>query len=1164
MLRVVSAGRDPALAAVIAIIAGFVGAPAVAQLPGAGSLGSPTLGSPTPMRQVAFVRPLQDDAKTASNAGTSDTNTKVVEPAPLTSANSVAAEIERVTADETMDPMLRDLVLAALQELAKVFVDQRAIADALAGVEKSIASIESDKAAAKRLANKPLDEVEPGENDYLSIEEVKQNELQATTALAEARERLQKAEAAIATRTTRLEKLPADITALRREIETLEATSVGKFSDDPNGRLQDVRESLRAAQIDAAKERLSLLVREQLLYEAQAELLPLQLAAERRNVRQAEATYDRWSGLLKDRRQSQIREELRQYERQVTNAGGEPEQSQILRLGDLWVEIIGETDHADRSLAKEKLESAKWSAQLAETEAQIAAAKRGGERLSSSMGLQLQLMKNRLPSINHISGQIDMIDALIEKRRDLQRQLEMSLQGMDDSVAGELPMEVFSDRVLLGTSRASTHLPSAEAGLLGKFILDLQTHLTKLAERRSELENLRATLIALSAVLDSHVIWIRNESIFHLGDISSAWKAFRWMVRPRYLRLLGVRLAEGFWDRPALIVLALLAIGTVVLLGSRVRRRIIELGKTASSRQNLSLQPTLTTALLSFVLMLPLVVLLWTCGAAFHASGGDEPIVQAIAEALSIAAIAVWPIELLRQWLRPSGLAIAHFQTDEDSIRGLRRWLRILIDIGVPLLVLNITATQLGRYQLTQALSRVMLMAGMGLLSMVLWRTLEPKKGIFSVSIQETPQGWLARLRHIWFLPIVWTPIAFMIISMMGYGSAAEVLIRQFYFTFCLFIVVFFISGATRRWLLTQRRRLAWAVHRERIEESERLGQTGVEVEPTATLEASEINAQTSRLINAFLSIGSVIGVAWIWSPVLPAVGYLEAIQLWPSIDEKGEISYITLADLVRTIPILVLTLTSVRNLPGLIEAVLLERLPLEKPVRYAITTLGTYMLMFIGLAMSAKTLGLRWDNIQWLVAALGVGLGFGLQEIFANFISGLILLFEQPIRVGDVVTLGDTTGVVARIQMRATTVTNWDRQELVIPNKDLITGRLINWTLTDTTNRIVIEVGVAYGSDTNQACEVLRAVCRENEWVADDPGPVITFEGFGDSTLKLVLRCYLADLENRLHSIHELHTAINQAFQAEGIEIAFPQRDLHLRSLPPELIESLKRPASS
>ena len=125
------------------------------------------------------------------------------------------------------------------------------------------------------------------------------------------------------------------------------------------------------------------------------------------------------------------------------------------------------------------------------------------------------------------------------------------------------------------------------------------------------------------------------------------------------------------------------------------------------------------------------------------------------------------------------------------------------------------------------------------------------------------------------------------------------------------------------------------------------------------------------------------------------------------------------------------LTWAGVRNLPGLLEGVLLERLPLEKPVRYAITTLSTYALMFIGIVIGSQVLGLRWENIQWLVAALSVGLGFGLQEIFANFISGLILLFEQPIRVGDVVTLDGTTGVVARIRIRATTVTNWDRQEL-------------------------------------------------------------------------------------------------------------------------------------
>jgi len=210
---------------------------------------------------------------------------------------------------------------------------------------------------------------------------------------------------------------------------------------------------------------------------------------------------------------------------------------------------------------------------------------------------------------------------------------------------------------------------------------------------------------------------------------------------------------------------------------------------------------------------------------------------------------------------------------------------------------------------------------------------------------------------------------------------------------------------------------------------------------------------------------------------------------------------------------------------------------------------------------MTAKALGLHWQNIQWLVAALGVGLGFGLQEIFANFISGLILLFEQPIRVGDVVTLGDTTGVVARIRIRATTVTNWDRQELIIPNKDLITGRLVNWTLTDSTNRIVVNVGVAYGSDTEFACDLLRKICEEHPKISKDPEPVVTFESFGDSTLNLVLRCYLSTLDERLKSIHQLHTEINKRFNESGLEIAFPQRDLHLRSLPPELMDRLCPP---
>ena len=173
-----------------------------------------------------------------------------------------------------------------------------------------------------------------------------------------------------------------------------------------------------------------------------------------------------------------------------------------------------------------------------------------------------------------------------------------------------------------------------------------------------------------------------------------------------------------------------------------------------------------------------------------------------------------------------------------------------------------------------------------------------------------------------------------------------------------------------------------------------------------------------------------------------------------------------------------------------------------------------------------------------------------GLQEIFANFVSGLILLFERPIRVGDVITLGDVTGSVTKIRIRATTVTNWDRKELIVPNKDLVTGRLLNWTLTDTTNRIVIPVGVAYDSDPQRARDLILEVVSSHPNVLDDPRPNVTFEAFADSSLNIVVRAFLSSMDVRLATIHDLHIAIHKQLGEAGIEIAFPQRDIHIRGI--------------
>jgi potassium efflux system protein len=206
-------------------------------------------------------------------------------------------------------------------------------------------------------------------------------------------------------------------------------------------------------------------------------------------------------------------------------------------------------------------------------------------------------------------------------------------------------------------------------------------------------------------------------------------------------------------------------------------------------------------------------------------------------------------------------------------------------------------------------------------------------------------------------------------------------------------------------------------------------------------------------------------------------------------------------------------------------------------------------MISFAFLAI-ANELGGTWSQVQWLVAALGVGLGFGLQEIFANMVSGIILLFERPIRVGDTVTVGHVTGRVSRIQMRATHIVDLDRKELVVPNKTFITDQLINWTLSDTVTRIVVPVNVAYGTDIQLVEKLFMDVIQATEHVLDDPEPSVLFNGFGDSCLHFDIQVFVHDMIERLSVTHQLHTNIYKTLQAHNIHMPYPQREVHIKSI--------------
>jgi small-conductance mechanosensitive channel len=192
--------------------------------------------------------------------------------------------------------------------------------------------------------------------------------------------------------------------------------------------------------------------------------------------------------------------------------------------------------------------------------------------------------------------------------------------------------------------------------------------------------------------------------------------------------------------------------------------------------------------------------------------------------------------------------------------------------------------------------------------------------------------------------------------------------------------------------------------------------------------------------------------------------------------------------------------------------------------------------------------MGVDLNRVTLLTGAFGVGVGFGLQTIVNNFVSGIILLFERPIQVGDAIQMTDLDGEVRRIGIRATTVHTWRGAEVIVPNATLISGNVTNWTLSDRTRRFELQVGVAYGSDPQRVLEVLREAAASVPGVLSQPGPVVLFQSFGDNALNFEVRAWTAHFEEWAAVHSQMAVAVNAALKAAGLEIPFPQRDVTLR----------------
>ncbi len=310
-------------------------------------------------------------------------------------------------------------------------------------------------------------------------------------------------------------------------------------------------------------------------------------------------------------------------------------------------------------------------------------------------------------------------------------------------------------------------------------------------------------------------------------------------------------------------------------------------------------------------------------------------------------------------------------------------------------------------------------------------------------------------------------------------------------------------------------------------------------------LHADTVRRSLFRLINLLTVIG--------WAEMtLEGFGALDAaiegvIRIVDSKISVGDFS-VSPGDILIFIVVVWLTFKISQLLSFVLEADVMPHLDLPRGIPGAITRMTHYAIVVLGVMIGASAAGMDFSRINLIVGALGVGIGFGLQNVVNNFVSGLILLFERPIRVGDKVQLAQLFGRVKNIGMRASVVRTFQGAEVIVPNANLISAEVINWTLSDDRRRMELAVGVAYGTDPQVVIDILVAVANDHPEVLSDPQSAALFLGFGDSSLDFQLRAWTRTDYVQVSS--DLLVAVNAALAKAGIEIPFPQRDLHLRSV--------------
>ncbi|MBN6710997.1 mechanosensitive channel MscK [Haemophilus haemoglobinophilus] len=519
-----------------------------------------------------------------------------------------------------------------------------------------------------------------------------------------------------------------------------------------------------------------------------------------------------------------------------------------------------------------------------------------------------------------------------------------------------------------------------------------------------------------------------------------------------------------------------------------------------------------------------------------------------------------WSLRMSGYWLlfafmlamfRPNGIAYRHFNIPKQNVELFSKVMNRSVWISVLWLNASMFTTLDGGIT-NDVIGQLMTIAVLVISLLIVGPRMR-----YAVQAYEKSSEKSLLLKAFRIVLLV-SPIILIVLVVLGYYYTTLNLMDHLMSSYFALMIWLVARNMVYRGFAVSARRLAYRRLQEKREQLQAQSQdVAVEEEFSVNtqeevLAISAVKDQVLRVTDLALLVGLIGLFYWVWSDLITVAYYLEGVTLWKQIvtTEAGTITEaITLWNLLLALIILSVTYALVRNIGGVLEVLVFSRFNFSQGTPYTITTLLTYFIIAIGSGVAFSTLGMSWSKLQWLFAALSVGLGFGLQEIFANFVSGIIILFERPVRIGDVVTIGDFSGTVSKIRIRSTTIIDFDKKEVIVPNKAFVTERIVNWALTNSMTRVVISVGVAYGSDLELVRTLLLQAANETPAVLKEPEPSAYFLTFGASTLDHELRVYVGKISDRVSTQDFLNRRINELFAEHNIEIAFNQLDVFIKN---------------